>query len=281
MGVSACGKSTVGRLLAQARGATYLDGDDFHPAENVARMAAGQALTDADRQGWLAALSDAAGPGPCRRRRRGAVVLGAEAPLPRPAAPGRARPGAGVPARQPRTAGRAHCCAHRPLHAGLAAGQPAGHAGAATARRGCPRLRRGADAAADRRRHRATGAFPPCPNSTRSCSTPTATAARASARSASRSTKARRRRGCRRCCLGRLPAAPQPGGLSQQLPLHRHAAMGVHPVRAHGDRPAGRQLAHLRAGPAFLFGRHAARRRQLRRQACTATGAARSATSRW
>ena len=57
MGVSACGKSTVGRLLAQARAATYLDGDDFHPPENVARMAAGQPLTDADRQGWLAALS--------------------------------------------------------------------------------------------------------------------------------------------------------------------------------------------------------------------------------
>ena len=57
MGVSACGKSTVGRLLARANGATYLDGDDFHPPENVARMAAGQALTDADRQGWLIALS--------------------------------------------------------------------------------------------------------------------------------------------------------------------------------------------------------------------------------
>ena len=58
MGVSACGKSTVGRSLAQARAATYLDGDDFHPPENVARMAAGHALTDADRQGWLAALSE-------------------------------------------------------------------------------------------------------------------------------------------------------------------------------------------------------------------------------
>jgi gluconokinase len=58
MGVSACGKSTVGRLLAEARAATYLDGDDFHPAENVARMAAGQPLTDADRQGWLLALSE-------------------------------------------------------------------------------------------------------------------------------------------------------------------------------------------------------------------------------
>jgi gluconokinase len=58
MGVSASGKSTVGRLLAEARGATYLDGDDFHPPANVARMRAGQALTDADRQGWLAALSE-------------------------------------------------------------------------------------------------------------------------------------------------------------------------------------------------------------------------------
>ena len=58
--------------------------------------------------------------------------------------------------------------------------------------------------------------------------------------------------------FGRLPAAPQPGGLSQQLPLHWHAAVGVHPVRAHGDRPAGRQLAHLRTRPALLFGRHAA-----------------------
>jgi carbohydrate kinase (thermoresistant glucokinase family) len=58
MGVSACGKSTVGRLLAQARGATCLDADDFHPPENVARMAAGQPLSDADRQGWLLALSE-------------------------------------------------------------------------------------------------------------------------------------------------------------------------------------------------------------------------------
>lgn len=57
MGVSASGKSTVGRLLAEARGATYLDGDDFHPPANVERMRAGHALTDEDRQGWLAALS--------------------------------------------------------------------------------------------------------------------------------------------------------------------------------------------------------------------------------
>jgi len=57
LGVSGCGKSTVGRLLAEKLGLQYLEGDDFHPPENVARMAAGTALTDADRQGWLLALS--------------------------------------------------------------------------------------------------------------------------------------------------------------------------------------------------------------------------------
>ena len=58
MGVSGCGKSTVGRLLAQHLALDYLEGDDMHPPENVARMAAGVALTDADRQGWLQALAD-------------------------------------------------------------------------------------------------------------------------------------------------------------------------------------------------------------------------------
>jgi gluconokinase len=58
MGVSASGKSTVGRLLAQRLDVEYLDGDDFHSPQNVARMAAGHALTDADRQGWLLALSE-------------------------------------------------------------------------------------------------------------------------------------------------------------------------------------------------------------------------------
>jgi gluconokinase len=58
MGVSGCGKSTVGRALAQALHLHYLEGDDFHPPENVARMAAGVALTDDDRQGWLQRLSD-------------------------------------------------------------------------------------------------------------------------------------------------------------------------------------------------------------------------------
>jgi gluconokinase len=57
MGVSGCGKSTVGRHLARPLGATFLDADDFHPPANVERMRAGVALTDADRAGWLDALA--------------------------------------------------------------------------------------------------------------------------------------------------------------------------------------------------------------------------------
>jgi gluconokinase len=57
MGVSGCGKSTVGRLLAQALAVPYVEGDDLHPARNVALMAAGTPLTDADRQGWLQAVA--------------------------------------------------------------------------------------------------------------------------------------------------------------------------------------------------------------------------------
>lgn len=53
MGVSGCGKSTVGRLLARRLGAEFLEGDDLHPPRNVERMAAGIALTDNDRLDWL------------------------------------------------------------------------------------------------------------------------------------------------------------------------------------------------------------------------------------
>lgn len=56
MGVSGCGKSTIGGALAQALGWPFVEGDALHPADNVARMAAGVPLTDADRAGWLAAL---------------------------------------------------------------------------------------------------------------------------------------------------------------------------------------------------------------------------------
>ena len=57
MGVSGAGKSLIGPLLARALGVTFVDGDDLHPAENVARMAAGIALTDDDRRGWLLAIA--------------------------------------------------------------------------------------------------------------------------------------------------------------------------------------------------------------------------------
>jgi carbohydrate kinase (thermoresistant glucokinase family) len=56
MGVSGSGKSTVGRLLAHTLRMPFQDGDELHPPDNIARMAAGVPLTDADRQDWLAAI---------------------------------------------------------------------------------------------------------------------------------------------------------------------------------------------------------------------------------
>jgi gluconokinase len=58
MGVSGSGKSTVAGLLAAELGWDLLEGDDLHPAANVAKMAAGHALTDADRAPWLTAIAD-------------------------------------------------------------------------------------------------------------------------------------------------------------------------------------------------------------------------------
>lgn len=53
MGVSGTGKSTTGRALAEALALPFLEGDDLHPESNVAKMAAGIPLTDADRAPWL------------------------------------------------------------------------------------------------------------------------------------------------------------------------------------------------------------------------------------
>ncbi len=56
MGVSGCGKSTVGEALSGVWERPFFDGDDFHPPENVAKMAAGLPLNDDDRAPWLIRL---------------------------------------------------------------------------------------------------------------------------------------------------------------------------------------------------------------------------------
>jgi gluconokinase len=56
MGVAGTGKTTVGRLVAEALGVPYAEGDDFHPPENIAKMSAGIPLDDADRGPWLDAI---------------------------------------------------------------------------------------------------------------------------------------------------------------------------------------------------------------------------------
>jgi gluconokinase len=58
MGVSGSGKSTIAAALAKKLSWTFEDGDRFHPASNVAKMSAGQPLTDEDRWPWLGAIAD-------------------------------------------------------------------------------------------------------------------------------------------------------------------------------------------------------------------------------
>lgn len=53
MGVSGCGKSSLGAALAERLGLSFVEGDTLHPAANVAKMSAGTPLTDADRWPWL------------------------------------------------------------------------------------------------------------------------------------------------------------------------------------------------------------------------------------
>jgi gluconokinase len=58
MGVSGCGKSTIGKKLAQKLGCSFLEGDDFHPTENITKMKKGIPLTDQDRLPWLKKISE-------------------------------------------------------------------------------------------------------------------------------------------------------------------------------------------------------------------------------
>ena len=57
MGVSGSGKTTIGKLLAEALGAEFVEGDAYHPPENIEKMRRGIPLDDADRWPWLEALS--------------------------------------------------------------------------------------------------------------------------------------------------------------------------------------------------------------------------------
>ncbi len=57
-GPMGCGKTTIGKMLAEKLGWPFYDGDNFHPKENVEKMRAGIALTDEDRRLWLEKLRD-------------------------------------------------------------------------------------------------------------------------------------------------------------------------------------------------------------------------------
>ena len=58
MGVSGCGKTTVGEALAEALQYRFFDADDFHPRQNIDKMARGEPLSDADRRPWLERLAE-------------------------------------------------------------------------------------------------------------------------------------------------------------------------------------------------------------------------------
>ena len=59
MGVSGCGKTVVGKALAEKLGVPFLEGDEFHSPENLAKMSSGVPLDDNDRKGWFHAIREA------------------------------------------------------------------------------------------------------------------------------------------------------------------------------------------------------------------------------
>ncbi|WP_299369628.1 gluconokinase [uncultured Tateyamaria sp.] len=73
MGVSGCGKSSVGTALSAICQMDFVDGDDLHPRENIAKMTSGAPLDDNDRAPWLADV------GRCLANHGGPIVIGCSA----------------------------------------------------------------------------------------------------------------------------------------------------------------------------------------------------------
>ena len=73
MGVSGCGKSSIGEAIADKCGMVFVDGDDLHPAANIAKMASGTPLDDADREPWLVTI------GKAMAKHDGPIVVGCSA----------------------------------------------------------------------------------------------------------------------------------------------------------------------------------------------------------
>ena len=73
MGVSGCGKPSIGAALAIAIGGQFFDGDDLHPEANIAKMASGLPLNDDDRAPWLVRVGQAL------RGQNGRIVIGCSA----------------------------------------------------------------------------------------------------------------------------------------------------------------------------------------------------------
>lgn len=74
MGPSGCGKSTIGKLLGQALGYPFIEGDCFHPAANTKKMSAGEPLCDLDREAWIDGVAKE-----CRTRPEASLVLACSA----------------------------------------------------------------------------------------------------------------------------------------------------------------------------------------------------------
>ncbi len=73
MGVSGCGKTSVGKALAAEDGIHFIDGDDLHPEANIAKMSRGEPLDDKDREPWLVQVGQALA------QHKGQVIIGCSA----------------------------------------------------------------------------------------------------------------------------------------------------------------------------------------------------------